>query len=113
MNLPENVCQCHKPPILYSDYTSTFVGVDETNGRFANVAIETCRHCGTNWITYQVEYEAITKSGRWYRGILTPETQAIRPEDVVAYLKNLNWHIYGGSYFDTPGKFGRGNVWVE
>ncbi|MBD2701367.1 hypothetical protein IC229_12010 [Spirosoma sp. BT702] len=113
MNLPEDVCKCHKPPIYYGDYTSTFVGVDETNERFADVAIETCRHCGTAWITYQVESEAFERSGRWFRGILTAAKQEIRPEDVVTYLEQLDWYIYGGSYFGSSGTYDHGKVWVD
>ncbi|GAB3714299.1 hypothetical protein GCM10027592_53990 [Spirosoma flavus] len=113
MALPESSCQCHKPPILYSDYTTTFVGVDETNGRFADVAVEICRHCGTAWITYQIESEAFERSGKWFRGVLEPKDLKIRPEDVVTYLGQLDWYIYGGSYWNSSGTYGQGKVWVD
>ena len=109
-----SACRCETPPFDYRDFQSTPVGIDETNGRFAEVSIETCRHCGTKWLRYLVEYEAFSESGRWYRGRLTAEMeQALTPERAVAMLESLTWHFYGGSYFRTTGQKGVGPLCVD
>ncbi len=41
------------------------VGVDETEGKFADVSVRRCDRCGRLWLCYFVEYEAFTASGRW------------------------------------------------
>ena len=107
-------CKCHNPPILYLDYTKHFIGTDETNGRFGEVTIEKCKHCNSLWLHYFVEYESFSKSGRWYRGLITQENSTnITPENSIDYLKSLEWHLYGGSYFNATGKKGSGNILVD
>jgi hypothetical protein len=107
-------CRCHTPPFDYRDYLAEPVGIDETNGRFGDVTVETCRHCGTLWLNYLVEYEAFTKSGRWYRGVLTPEARRmVTAHTAVAWLAALPWYFYGGSYFDSTGRRGSGPLLVD
>ena len=107
-------CKCFRPPRSYFDFTIYSVGTDETNGRFGEVTIEKCKKCSTLWLCYSVEYEAFSRSGRWYRGVITSEeTLKITPENSVDYLKSLDWYLYGGSYFDSSGKRGSGNVFVD
>jgi len=113
MRTQQEICVCHKPPIHHSDYEISFLGVDKTNGRFAEVTIEKCKHCGTEWINYLVENEAFTRSGRWYRGILENGQGKIKPENVETYLENLDWYIFGGSYFNSTGKTGKGTLVVN
>jgi hypothetical protein len=107
-------CRCMTPPFDYRDFESERVGVDETKGRHGEVSIETCRHCGAKWLHYLVEYEAFSESGRWYRGLATPEMlRSLRPDGAVALLEGLPWHFYGGSYFRTRGRRGSGPVLVD
>ena len=84
------------------------VGVDETNGRFGEANIWQCKSCGQHWLHYLVEYESFTKSGRYFMGLITPETaETLSPDQAIDYLNQLDWHLYGGSYFD--GRTGRSN----
>ncbi len=114
MKLNVNQCRCNKPPVNCCDYDISFLGIDPTNGRFADVTIERCTHCGNLWINYLVEFEAFSGSGRWYRGILSEEAQKIiTPETVVDYLEKLEWYIFGGTYFDSTGMVSKGKVIVD
>jgi hypothetical protein len=98
-------CRCMTPPLDYRDFVREELGVDATGGRHADVAIERCRLCGRPWLHYHYENEAFSRSGRWYRGLVTPE-QAARatPASALEILAELPWHLYGGSWFDTTGR---------
>jgi len=107
-------CHCTTPPLHYSDYVSRPIGVDETNGRFGDVSIETCRHCGRLWLKYAVSYEAFSRSDRWYRGVVDESVAAqVTPTEAPAVLEALPWYLYGGSYFDSTGRRGSGTVNVD
>jgi len=102
------------PPFHYTDFESEALGIDETNNRFGEVSIETCRACGSKWLRYFVEYEAFTASGRWYKGLLPREkVDSVTPESAVEILSSLPWHFYGGSYFETTGRRGTGPISVD
>jgi hypothetical protein len=114
VNNPLPECRCFKPPLLHSDFSSEYLGVDATNGRFADVSIETCIHCGRRWLKYAVEFEAFSRSGRWYRGVVTDqELKGMTPGKAVACLEGLDWFIFGGSYFSSSGMFGKGKLQVD
>jgi len=104
-------CRCTFPPPRHFDYSREFIGVDETNGRFAEVSIDTCKYCGTKWINYFYEVEGFSKSGRWYRGIIGEEAAAtISASNAAAWLEQLDQYMYGGSYFGTEGAYGSGQL---
>lgn len=80
------------------------VGVDSTDGRYADVTILKCRSCGAFWLRYHFEVEAFTGSGRWYRGLIDePTASAITPEKAFAYLNALPSYGFGGSFFRHAG----------
>lgn len=107
-------CNCQNPPILYSNFTKNFIGTDTTNGRFGEVSIESCKQCNAIWLHYFVEYESVSKSARWYRGLISEEDVSnITPANAIAYLKSLEWYLYGGSYFNSNGERGSGNISVD
>jgi hypothetical protein len=113
-SISEAKCKCFIPPLHYTDYQISYMGVDETNGRFAEVTLQTCIHCGIKWLNYLVEFEAFTKSGRWYRGVIPEnELKNIQPGKVVAYFEGLDWFIFGGSYFSSTGMYGKGKVQAD
>ncbi len=102
-------CSCLTPPFSFRDYDETPIGVDTTNGRHGEVSFKTCRQCGASWLHYFVEYEAFTKSGRWYRGLMTAELQrTVTAETAVAVIASLPWYFFGGSYFESTGQRGSG-----
>ena len=51
-------------------------GYDERGGVFADVAAETCTVCARAWLHYHFEDEGMSRSGRWFRG-LVPTADAI------------------------------------
>ncbi|HRQ40956.1 MAG TPA: hypothetical protein PLD25_23830 [Chloroflexota bacterium] len=93
-----------EPPFHYTNFDSHSVGIDETNGRFAEVSIETCKQCGRRWLRYFWEHEAFPRSGRWYRGLIADEVvEGVTPDTAVSILANLEWRFCGGSYFNSTG----------
>lgn len=94
-------CICLTEPQTFDQYAEVkFVGIDATNGRFGEVNIKQCKACGQLWLHYFVEYEAVTSSGRYFMGLIAPErADTITAESAVEYLNQLEWHLYGGSYF--------------
>lgn len=104
-----NECRCMVPPFDYGDYVSLSLGVDKTDGRFAEVSVETCKACGRHWLRYFVENEAFSESGRWYRGLVGAEVaRSVQPEQAPAVLEGLPWYFYGGSFFRSTGRRGSG-----
>ena len=107
-------CNCMKPPFYHSEFDSSDIGVDKTNGRFGQVSLKTCKRCGRKWLHYQIEYEAFSGSGRWYRGLISDDLlKTVTPESAVVILEGLDWHFYGGSYFKTQGRKGSGQIFVD
>lgn len=107
-------CKCFTPSVLCDNYEGTFIGVDKTNGRYADVTIKKCKTCGTNWLHYFAEYEAFSQSGRWYRGVISAKKlNDVKPETAVDILDKLEWYIFGGSYFSSTGKYGKGKPHVD
>ena len=76
------------------------LGADPSDGRYADVSLETCTDCGQLWVRYQFEFEAFTGSGRWYRGEIDAD-QASRLEatNAAKLLESLPSYTAGGSYF--------------
>lgn len=104
-------CGCVELGPRLGFYDETCIGVDETNGRYGEVTILTCRECSRVWLHYLVVHEAFPRSGRWFAGLL-PDGMAdsVTPEAAVSILEQLPWHVYGGSYFNTSGRRGTGPV---
>jgi hypothetical protein len=86
------------------------VGIDETEGRFADVDLVRCTRCRRLWLRYAVEYEAFTASGRWAKAVIDEPTAAkMTPEEAPGYIASAPFRIVGGSYFGTA-KRGKGPV---
>jgi hypothetical protein len=91
----------------------TEIGVDETNARFGEVTVRTCRSCARRWLHYLAEYEAFTASGRWILGLLPADLPLpLTPANAVPLLNSLPWYQYGGSAFSIgqPGYRARGHA---
>jgi hypothetical protein len=93
-------CKCHRPPILYTDYRDVRE-LDEDC--WFTVTSEVCRFCGATWL--HVKYEtSISHSGRWWRGIVSPEIAAsATAENALDILDGLAWHLVGGGHFSSWG----------
>ncbi len=104
-------CRCFTPPFSYTDYVSEPIGIDMTNQRCGEVSLETCKHCGTKWLKYLVEYEAFTASGRWFRGLITDvQLATFDPQNAVPFLEQMPWHFVGGSYYSSRGQRSTGAI---
>jgi hypothetical protein len=103
-----NECECSNPPSNFADFEEISIG---TTANYAEISIKICRKCRIKWLHYFYENEAFSKSGRWYRGLISEQEIAkLLPEKAVSHLENLKWYIYGGSYFETTGKYGSGKI---
>ncbi len=97
-------CHCHQPPFLHSDFTTKTIGTDLTHGRYGDVTLEKCNACGDLWLRYFVEYEAFSRSGRWFRALISEQlSKTITPEGALAYINRQPWYLAGGSYFQSDG----------
>lgn len=108
-------CICLDLPLPFAHYEDVkFIGVDKTLGRFGEVTSKVCRHCGRHWLHYFVEYEAFSRSGRYFMGLVTPErAESITPTTAVDYIASLDWHLYGGSYFEGKGRSTTKHIQVD
>jgi hypothetical protein len=108
-------CPCLEAPLASSQYeVIAYLGVDTAHGRYGEVTLRRCRHCGCRWLHYQVEYEAFSGSGRYFMGLITPQSaETLTAEAAVSYLNSLDWHLYGGSYFGGKAGRTRGKVQVD
>src|SRR5687768_15008578 len=107
-------CDCdniHRP---IGDSATTDLGTDLRNGRSGQVTLHRCAECGAHWLHYEVEYEAFSKSGRWFCGRLDgPAVSTVSAANAIGTLAGLPWYWAGGSYFgDEVGK-GSGAVPVD
>lgn len=63
-----------------------------------------CVPCGRLWLRWFHENEAFSRSGRWYRGVVS-DSDGITAENAKSILEALPSYVFGGSYFD--GKVGQ------
>ncbi|MDI1315138.1 hypothetical protein [Prosthecobacter sp.] len=98
---PVNECCFEHGP---GEFDAEVIGVDETNGRYGDVSVRTCRACGSRWLHYFAEYESFSRSGRWILGLLPDQLLLpLTALNAVPILDSLPWHYYGGSAFCSPG----------
>lgn len=103
--LPKLGCACEKHDLIESEYRTSIVGTDFTDGKNAEVSIIQCRLCQRIWLKYTLE------SDRWFKGIIAKkEVAEMKPENAVEYLENLPWYICGGSYFGNKEVFREGKL---
>ena len=109
--LPKLGCACEKHDLIESEYRTSSVGKDLTDGRNADVSVIQCRLCQRIWIKYAIEFPNSPESARWYKGIIAKkEVAGMKPENAVEYLENLEWYICGGNFFDNKEVFGLGKL---
>jgi hypothetical protein len=92
--LPANAadaCRCLDGWDRSTDFDERALGEDPQRGRFADVTMQRCRRCGRLWLRYFFEFEAFSNSGRWYRGLVSPELAAtVTAENAAAILESLD-----------------------
>jgi hypothetical protein len=94
-------CGPRAPDIAYEGE----LGIDVTDGRFANVSLQICSGCGRGWLHYLQEAEYETAAGRWAEALIDPDdASAMTPERAAEYIGTAPWRIVGGSYYGSAGK---------
>jgi hypothetical protein len=97
-------CHCQRPPFKYADFESRNLGVDEAQGRFAQVSVEQCKACGQQWLRYFFEFEVYSQSGRWYRASISDvEAESVTESTALTLMSRQGVHFRGGSYFGSTG----------
>ena len=89
-------CACLRGEFRAEALDRTFLGTDDL---LAEVSVEQCRSCGRNWLHYLLEFEAVDRSGRWYRGRIGPDV-AVSHRNAGSVLAQLPEYWAGGSRFD-------------
>ena len=85
------------------------LGVDPTEGRYADVSLIRCARCRRLWLRYQYEFEAFSRSGRWAEAPIDEKDAAtITPEAAAEFIHVAEWHLFSGSYWGHSGKRGKG-----
>lgn len=106
-------CTCETPSTYSPNWDVLMEGVDETEGRFGDVSVRRCPQCSKLWLCYHVEYEAFSKSGRWFRCLIAGnELKHIKPENAVDVIGRSEWYFRGGSYFNGEATFASGKPHV-
>ena len=106
-------CDCEEIHVRH-DGDVTDLGVDQRNGRFGEVVLHRCPACGARWLHYHVEYEAFSRSGRWFCGRVDEAAAgSASASNAIATLASLPWYWAGGSYFDGEVNKGSGPVPVD
>lgn len=90
-------CPCLEGGTLFQNLERREVGVDSDYGE---VSVEKCKRCGRSWLHYLMEYEYLSRSGRWFRGVVGSEVAAsVKPSEAKVILEGLEWYFRGGSAF--------------
>lgn len=90
-------CPCLEGDTYFKNFEKRAIGADSN---FGEVSVVTCKRCGRTWLHYHIEYEYLSRSGRWFRGVVAPAVAAsIEPAEAVNVLECLEWYFRGGSAF--------------
>ena len=98
--MAQKSCECLTSGPLRDARATTYLGLDHTRGRFAEVEIEECTYCRRRWLHYELEYEDLPGSSRWFRGLMPEDgPDRVAPEVAAALLEALEWYFAGGEFF--------------
>ena|SRR5690242_2944612 len=93
----KGTCPCLGGEFYSQNFERRFVGVDSDYGE---VTVSRCKRCGRYWLHYLMEYEYLSRSGRWFRGVIAPEVAAsVKPELARQIFEGLDFYFRGGSAF--------------
>ena len=90
-------CSCLEMAFARWNFDEKYLGTDRN---YADISIRRCQGCGRYWLHYHYENEAFSKSGRWYRGLISPEAaDSVSAENALEILGKLDWYLAGGSFY--------------
>lgn len=94
-------CPCRRPPFHFADYDTVQLGEDSHG---AEVSLSTCKHCGTFWLEYLIEEPHYSRSGRWWRVEVPPESRdKVSASTAREFIELQPRGFVGGSYFNSRG----------
>lgn len=109
--LPKLGCACEQHDLLESEYRTSTVGNDISDGGNAEVSIIQCKLCQRIWLKYELNFAENSDKNRWFKGIIAKkEVAEMKPENAVPYLESLSWYICGGNYFNNEATFKSGTL---
>lgn len=88
-------CACLDGEARYDVFEDLPLGQGE---QFSEITLKTCRTCDRRWLHLLLEFEGFSGSGRWYRGLISPDA-AVTAENAPAQLAALPGYFAGGSHF--------------
>jgi hypothetical protein len=93
----EESCPCLEGETYFQNFESRALGMDSDYGE---VSVDKCKRCGRYWLHYLMEYEYLSRSGRWFRSVVTPEVAAsVKADDAKRIIESLDYYFRGGSAF--------------
>jgi hypothetical protein len=79
------------PPLRYVDFDGRVVGLYDCG----EVRVIVCRHCERHWLVFFYEHEAFTRSGHWYRGMISSDVAAtVTVENAFQIISGVPWHPF-------------------
>lgn len=102
MSEQDAVCACNQP-VCDSLRALRYLGTDSQH---LDSRLLRCDRCGQIWLESTYEIEGVSKSGRWFRGALSPAlVESVTAADASRVLSVLPSYFVGGSHFGEAGMF--------
>jgi hypothetical protein len=97
-------CSCFEPAVRLINPKQIYSGVDTEHSSYGEVSVEQCSGCMTFWLSFYIEYESFSRSGRWFRAPLPASLVAeVSANNAIDVLNTLTPRYAGGSYYDSAG----------
>jgi hypothetical protein len=112
--MPDRACECLRSGPLSEARAVSYLGLDHTGGRFAEVDIEECTYCRRKWLHYEIHFDDALNPVRWFRGLINAgQAERVTPETTVAILEGLEWYLLGGESTGPESRRSRGPLNLE
>ena len=96
--------------VPYRKFKNVYLGMDKIYGE---VSVRRCKVCGRYWLHYLYENEGFSNSGRWFTGIISPETaKSVSAENGLDILSTLDFYYCGGSHYEGKVHKSKGRPWL-
>lgn len=91
-------CDCQSPINEVQFQGRHEIGMTD---RFWEVSVMKCCNCGAPWLRAFLEYEAFSRSGRYYRApVQEADLAGLTPDAALGLIETAPFKIAGGSRFD-------------